>query len=385
MAFKISQSNKIPAFLAMQVMEQANQMQAAGGNLVHLEVGQPSSPPPAAVCRALEKSLGHIASHGYSVAMGNPALRQRIAAHYQDWYQISADWQKIAITPGSSLGFVIAFLSAFDKGDRIAIASPGYPAYFNSMLALGITPQLLPARAAQDWKPDLEALVANGDIPDGLLLASPANPTGVVMRDVELEAVCRWCDKHGVRLIMDEIYHGLSFDEPTQSALAFTDNAIIINSFSKYFCMTGWRLGWIVLPDDLVQIAERLAQNLYISAPSINQMGAIAAFDCYKELDAHIPRYQENRDLLYRGLPSIFLGDHAPSDGAFYLYADVSALTGDSIAFAGRLLAETGVAITPGVDFDAFQGRTHVRLSYAGSTKEMKKAVQRINSWLAKT
>ena len=385
MVFKISQSSEIPAFLAMQVMDQANQMQAAGGDLVHLEVGQPSSPPPAAVCRALKDSLGHISSHGYSVAMGNPALRQRIAEHYQDWYQISTDWQKIAITPGSSLGFVIAFLSAFDRGDRIAIASPGYPAYLNSMLALGITPQLLPARATQNWKPDLEALAANGDIPDGLLLASPANPTGVVMRDNELEAVCRWCDQHGVRLIMDEIYHGLSFDERAQSALAFTDNAIIINSFSKYFCMTGWRLGWVVLPDDLVQTAERLAQNLYISAPTNNQMGAIAAFDCYNELDTHIPRYQENRDFLYNGLPKIFLGDHAPSNGAFYLYADVSALTDDSVAFAGRLLAETGVAITPGVNFDAYQGKTHVRLSYAGSITEMKKAVQRINAWLAKT
>ena len=385
MVFKISKSRDIPPFLAMQVMNQANQMQAGGGDLVHLEVGQPSSPPPAAVCRALEASLDHIASHGYSVAMGNPTLRQRIAAHYLDWYQIAADWQKIAVTPGSSLGFVIAFLSAFDKGDRVAIASPGYPAYFNSLLALGITPQLLPARVTESWKPDLEALAANGNIPDGLLLASPANPTGVVMRDAELKAVCRWCDQHGVRLIMDEIYHGLSFNGRVQSALAYTDNAIVVNSFSKYFCMTGWRLGWVVFPDDLAETAERLAQNLYISAPTLNQMGAIAAFDCYGELDANIPRYQENRDLLHRGLPKIFLGDHAPSDGAFYLYADVSALTDDSFRFAGQLLAETGVAITPGVDFDARHGKKHVRLSYAGSTEEVKTAIQRINAWLAKT
>ena len=382
MALKVSQASEIPAFLAMQVMRRAKEMQAAGNDLVHLEVGQPSTPPPAAVSNALQTSLKHVASHGYSVGLGLPELRQRIGQHYQDWYQLPLDWQRIAVTPGSSLGFAIAFLSAFDKGDRIAIATPGYPAYFNLMLALGIKPQLLPARAAQNWMPDLESLVATDNIPDGLLLASPANPTGVVMRDDELEAVCRWCDKHGVRLIMDEIYHGLTFGKRTKSALAYTDNAIIINSFSKYFCMTGWRLGWMVLPEDLVPTAEMLAQNIYISAATINQLGAIAAFDCYVELDAHIPRYEENRDLLYRGLPAEFLGNHAPSGGAFYLYADVSALTNDSIAFADRILTDTGVAMTPGVDFDAVDGRSHMRISYAGSTQDMKKAVQRLNDWL---
>ena len=382
MALKVSQASEIPAFLAMQVMKRAKEMQAAGSDLVHLEVGQPSTPPPVAVSNALQTSLKHVASHGYSVGLGLPELRQRIGQHYQDWYQLPLDWQRIAVTPGSSLGFAIAFLSAFDKGDRIAIATPGYPAYFNLMLALGIKPQLLPARAAQNWMPDLDSLVATDNIPDGLLLASPANPTGVVMRDDELEAVCRWCDKHGVRLIMDEIYHGLTFGKRTKSALAYTDNAIIINSFSKYFCMTGWRLGWMVLPEDLVPTAEMLAQNIYISAATINQLGAIAAFDCYVELDAHIPRYEENRDLLYRGLPAEFLGNHAPSGGAFYLYADVSALTNDSIAFADRILTDTGVAMTPGVDFDAVDGRSHMRISYAGSTQDMKKAVQRLNDWL---
>jgi len=383
MALKISQAREIPAFLAMQVMKRANEMQAQGVDLVHLEIGQPSTPPPAAVLTALAASLPQTASHGYSVGMGLPDLRQRVSVHYQDWYHRLVDWQRIAITPGSSLGFAIAFISAFDKGDRIAIATPGYPAYLNLMLAFGITPQLLPARAEQNWIPDLDALVASGDIPDGLLLASPANPTGVVMRDDELEAVCRWCDKHGVRLIMDEIYHGLTFGARTQTALAYTNSAIIINSFSKYFCMTGWRLGWMVLPEDLVPTAEILAQNMYISAATINQLGAIAAFDCYDELDQHIPRYQENRDLLCRGLPAEFLGNYAPSDGAFYLYADVSAFTNDSIAFADRILAETGVAITPGVDFDGTEGRTHLRLSYAGATGDIKRAVQRLNDWLA--
>ena len=383
MALKISQTSNIPAFIAMQVMSLANEMQASGRDLVHLEVGQPSAPPPTAVCRALQASLRNTESHGYSVGLGNSSLRQRIVGHYHDWYQLSIDWQKIAITPGSSLGFVIAFLSAFDRGDRIAIATPGYPAYRNLMLAIGITPQLLPARSAENWMPDLEELVIKNDIPDGLLLASPANPTGVVISDEELKNICGWCDKHGVRLIMDEIYHGLTFGLRTQSALAYTENAIIINSFSKYFCMTGWRLGWMVLPDDIVSTAEKLAQNIYISAATINQLGAIAAFDCYEELDAHLPRYQENRDLLYRGLPAEFLGDHAPSDGAFYLYADVRALTNDSVTFAGQILADTGVAITPGVDFDPIEGKAHLRLSYAGSTKDIQKAIQRINNWLS--
>ena len=384
MALKVSQARDIPAFLAMQVMQRAKEMRAAGEDLVHLEVGQPSTPPPATVSRALQSSLQHTASHGYAVGLGLPELRQRIAAHYQDWYGLQIDWQKIAVTPGSSLGFAIAFLSAFDKGDKIAIATPGYPAYYNLMLGLGLTPQLLSARAAQNWMPDLDVLVADGAIPDGLLLASPANPTGVVMDGDEIAAICKWCDTHGVRLIMDEIYHGLTFGKKTPSALAYSDSAIIINSFSKYFCMTGWRLGWMVVPDDLVAVSERLAQNLYISAATLNQIGAIAAFDAYEELDAHIPRYQENRDILYRGLPPEFLGNHAPSDGAFYLYADISALTSDSIDFAGRILNDTGIAMTPGVDFDAVDGHTHMRLSYAGSTADIKKAVARLTSWLAK-
>jgi aspartate/methionine/tyrosine aminotransferase len=383
MTLKIGKSNHIPAFLAMQVMQSAQQRETEGHDIVHLEVGQPSTPPPRRVCTALSAALDNTAAHGYSVALGQPALRQRIAAHYADWYGLTADWRHIAITPGSSLGFAIAFLAAFDAGDHIAIATPGYPAYRNLMVALGLVPDLVPARAAQAWMPDLQALEKAGTIPDGLLLASPANPTGVVISDDELAQICAWCDKHGVRLIMDEIYHGLTYGGRGASALKFSQTAIIINSFSKYFCMTGWRLGWMVLPDDLVDNAEKLSQNLFISAPTINQMGAVAAFDCYDELDAHVPRYQNNRDKLYAGLPAAFLGQHAPADGAFYLYADISALGIGALDFAQRLLCEAGVAVTPGVDFDAAQGQQFVRLSYAGSETDISRAIDRINRWLA--
>ena len=388
MALKATSSNSIPAFLAMAVMSESNRLEAAGADVVHLEVGQPSSPPPEAVNRALTRALSLTSTHGYSLAFGETRLRQRIATHYEDFYGVKADPDRIAITPGSSLGFALAFLAAFDRGDRIALATPGYPAYRNLMLALGIKPVMMPARAAEGWIPNLEALKANGGpLPDGILLASPANPTGVVMSDDEVEAVCAWCARNGVRLIMDEIYHGLTFGARPATALSFSDSVIVVNSFSKYFCMTGWRVGWAIFPEDLLETVERLAQNLYISAPRPMQAGAMAAFDDYAALDRHVERYRENRDILVRGLPDEFLGDLAPSDGAFYLYADIGNLgmkTLDSIALADAMLREAHVACTPGVDFDQEQGHRHLRLSFAGSTDDMKEASRRINDWLPK-
>ena len=382
MTLKIGKTNRIPAFLAMQVMQDAQRLESTGHDIMHLEVGQPSTPPPDAVNRALTEALGRTATHGYSVAFGHPALRQRISAHYQDWYGIAPDWNQIAITPGSSLGFAISFLAAFDAGDHIAIATPGYPAYRNLMTALGLVPDLIPARADQAWLPDLEALEKSGTLPDGILLASPANPTGVVIGDDDLADICAWCARHGVRLIMDEIYHGLTYGGRGTTALKFNQNAIIINSFSKYFCMTGWRLGWVILPDDLVDNAEKIAQNLFISAPTPNQYGALAAFDCYDEFDAHLPRYQDNRDRLLAGLPAEFLGQHAPADGAFYLYVDIGAISNNAGDFARHMLHEAGVAVTPGIDFDQTEGGRYLRLSYAGSSRTISTAIDRINDWL---
>ena len=385
MTLKIGKTNRIPAFLAMQVMQDAQRLEAAGDDILHLEVGQPSTPPPVSVNRALTAALGRTATHGYSVAFGHPALRQRISAHYQDWYGIAPDWDQIAITPGSSLGFAISFLAAFDAGDHIAIATPGYPAYRNLMVALGLVPDLIPARADQAWLPDLGALEKSGTLPDGILLASPANPTGVVITDNDLADICAWCERHSVRLLMDEIYHGLTYGGRGTTALKFNQNVIIINSFSKYFCMTGWRLGWVILPDDLVDNAEKIAQNLFISAPTPNQYGALAAFDCYDEFDANLPRYQDNRDRLLAGLPAEFLGNHAPADGAFYLYANIGAISNNSVDFSQRMLQEAGVAVTPGIDFDQTEGGHYLRLSYAGSSLTITTAIDRINGWLPTT
>jgi len=386
MPLKTTSTNSVPAFLAMAVMNASSQLEAAGAEVIHLEVGQPSSPPPESVNRALADALAQTSTHGYSLAFGESALRRRIAAHYHDFYGVTADPDRVVITPGSSLGFALAFLAAFDRGDRIALAAPGYPAYRNLMLALGIDPVLLPARAAEGWVPDLQALAANGEpLPDGILLASPANPTGVVMSDDEVKSVCEWCHRNGVRLIMDEIYHGLTFGARPATALSFSDSAIIVNSFSKYFCMTGWRVGWAIFPPDLLETVERLAQNLYIGPPRPMQAGAMAAFDDYALLDQHVERYRENRDILTRGLPQEFLGDLAPSDGAFYLYADISHLgmkTPDSTALAEAMLREAHVACTPGVDFDRDNGHRHLRLSFAGSTADMQEASRRINGWL---
>jgi len=386
MALKKTTTNMVPTFLAMAVMNATKELEATGADVIHLEVGQPSSPPPSAVNRALIKALDEVSTHGYSVALGELPLRRRIVGHYADWYGAKVDPACTAVTPGSSLGFALAFLAGFDRGDKIAVATPGYPAYRNLLKALGLEPVLMSARAAEGWLPSLEALVESGEpLPDGMLLASPANPTGVVMSDDDVRDVCIWCHKNGVRLIMDEIYHGLTFGGRPTTALLHSESVIVVNSFSKFFAMTGWRVGWAIFPPDLVDTVERLAQNMYIGPPRPMQAGAIAAFDDYAALDAEAARYRENRDILTSRLPQDFLGDMAPSDGAFYLYVDISKLgmkTPDSIAMAEAMLNETHVAVTPGVDFDTVEGHRHLRLSYAGSTADMKEASRRINDWL---
>ena len=379
---KVSNRSKMPPFMAMDVMRLAAELEADGSDIVHLEVGQPCSPAPQKVIDALAASMGQLKTHGYSVALGIPELRLRIADHYEQWYGEKIGPERVAVTVGSSMAFAISFLASFDIGDKIAIPNPGYPAYRNLMLGMGLEPVTLNAGPSEGWVPRLKDMEKWDNLPDGLMIASPHNPTGVIISDNELKDICEWCDKNGVRLISDEIYHGLSYKSRCETALKYSDNVIVINSLSKYFSMTGWRIGWMILPEQLLNTAEKLAQNLYISAPTPNQIAAIAAFDCSEELDQNIRRYKENRNILLSGLPAEFLGNAAPCDGAFYIYADISALSVDSVNFAKKLLDETGVATTPGVDFDPINGHRYLRLSFAGATQTMNEAVKRINEFV---
>lgn len=380
MAPKIARRGHVPPFIVMDVMRAADERAALGAHVLHLEVGQPSTPAPSAVREAAVQAIG-TNRLGYTGALGLPALRQRIARHYAECYGVAVDWQRVVITTGSSGAFVLAFLAAFDAGDRVAVAAPGYPAYRNILAALGIDVLSLPVGADSRFQPTPALLDALEDRPHGLILASPANPTGSMLDSASLGALAGWCRHHGVRLISDEIYHGITFGAPATTALASDESAIVVNSFSKYYAMTGWRLGWMVLPDELMRPVECLAQNLFIAPPSLSQHAAIAAFDCVEELDANVDRYARNRAVLLDGLPRANFRRLAPADGAFYLYAELDDADEDSIALSARMLAETDVAATPGVDFDPVRGHRFIRFCFAGSEQEMAEAVQRLVAW----
>jgi len=380
MALKTSRRGNVPPFIVMDVLAKANERAAQGHAVYHLEVGQPSTSAPAAVIAAARHALDG-ERLGYTEALGIPALRRRIARHYLDWYGVDLDPARVVVTTGSSGGFLLGFLAAFDAGDRVALAAPGYPAYRNILAALGIAVVPLDVGANTRFQPTAELLAALPGPVDGLIVASPSNPTGTMLDRAALRSLCEACAARGIRLVSDEIYHGIVYGEKAHSALEFTASAIVVNSFSKYFSMTGWRLGWMVLPEDLVRPVECLAQNLFISPPSLSQHAAVAAFDCYQELGANVRRYAENRRLLLELLPKAGFQRIAPSDGAFYLYAEVDHLTPDSHDFCRRMLEETGVAATPGTDFDPERGHRFVRFSFAGATADMKEAAERLIQW----
>lgn len=381
MTLKIARRGTVPPFIVMDVMRAANERAAAGGDVLHLEVGQPSTGAPAGVVAAVQAVLGQEAL-GYTDALGLPPLRRRIARHYSEWYGVTVDPDRVVVTTGSSGGFLLAFLACFEPGDRVVLTDPSYPCYRNILKALGVETVHIPVGPETRFQPSPALLDRVDGRIDGLVVASPSNPTGSMIRPDELRALTTYCGDRGIRLISDEIYHGITYEEPAVTALSLGGEAVVVNSFSKYFSMTGWRLGWMVAPEALVTPVERLAQNLFISAPTLSQHGGIAAFDCHEELRANVARYAENRSLLLRELPKAGLDRLAPSDGAFYVYADVSHLTNDSGEFCRRLLAETGVAATPGIDFDTGRGSGTLRFSFAGSTEEVGEAAARLQRWL---
>ena len=372
MSLKVASRGQIPPFIVMEVMRAANVHEAAGKAVYHLEVGQPGTSAPQGVIHAAQAALVN-QRLGYTEALGATSLRQAIVRHYKEFYGISIDVERVIATTGSSAGFVLSFLSAFDPGDRVALASPSYPCYRNTLSALGVEPVLLSCGIEERFQPTtalLDQVLADGPL-HGLILASPSNPAGTMLNEVQLEELCQFCRKYRIRLISDEIYHGISYDETATSALAFTDDAIIVNSFSKYFSMTGWRIGWMVMPIDLARSIECISQSIYISPPTLSQIAGVAAFQCREELDANVARYANNRNLLLRELPKAGFERFAPADGAFYIYTDVSDITNDSEAYCRSLLDRTGVAATPGVDFDPTQGKRFVRFSFAGGADEI--------------
>jgi aspartate/methionine/tyrosine aminotransferase len=365
----------------MDVMRAANRMQAEGGDVLHLELGQPATSAPEGVIKAAKHALDHDRL-GYTEAFGIMALRERIAAHYLATQGVEVDPDRIAVTTGSSGGFVLAFAGAFDAGDRVALADPGYPGSRNILLAQDIIPVSVPTGPETRFQPTPALLDRIKEPIDGLIVASPSNPAGTMLGEQELSALCDYCRDRGIRMISDEIYHGITYADPGITALRFDENVIVVNSFSKYFCMTGWRIGWMVVPEDLVRSTECLAQNLYISAPTLSQHGALAVFDCIDDLEANVLRYAINRQMLLTSLPEAGFDRLAPVDGAFYIYADVSNLTNDSEEFCRRMLAETGVATTPGIDFDHDRGKAYIRFSFSGSAECMTQAARRLKDWL---
>ena len=377
---KVSKRGAIPPFFVMEVMRAAAEREAAGLEVLHMEVGQPSTGAPKGVLEAAHRGLDTDVL-GYTGALGIPALRAAIARWYQDRYKVAVPERRVVVTTGSSGAFQLGFLAAFDPGDRVAMASPSYPAYRHTLTAIGVEPVELPTGPEHRFQPTI-ALLEQLDKPiQGLIVASPANPTGTMLSREELTEIAAWCDARGVRLVSDEIYHGLTYGPEAVTAAEVSESALVVNSFSKYFSMTGWRLGWMIVPDDLLRSVECLAQNLFISAPSLSQAAAVAAFDCTAELDGHVARYARNRRILLEELPKAGFDKLAPADGAFYVYADVSAMTDDSEAFCKRILAETGIACTPGIDFDPARGRQFVRFSFAGSEATIAEAARRLIAW----
>jgi aspartate/methionine/tyrosine aminotransferase len=380
---QVAQRANVPPFHVMDLLAAAQRRQLSHGDLVNFVAGQPSTGAPRAV-RAEAKRLLDEEVLGYTVATGVPGLREAVAAHHRRASGIDVGIDDVVITTGSSGGFLLAFLAAFEAGDRVVMARPGYACYRNVLTALGCEVVEIDCGPETRFQPTVEQLDAIEGMVHGVVLASPANPTGTMVTPDELAAIARWCDDNLVRLVSDEIYHGITYGLPTSSAWQTSRTGVVFGSFSKYFSMTGWRLGWMLVPEDLRRPVDVLTGNFTICPPVLSQYAAIAAFtpESYTELDGHVARYAANRALLLEGLPRLGIDRLAPADGAFYVYADISHLTDDSLAWCLRLLEETGVATAPGIDFDTRRGNEFVRLSFAGSAEEITAGLDRLGDWL---
>jgi len=381
---KPSKRSDVPPFIVMDVMAAAAQREALGARVIHMEVGQPAAPAPSTAIKAAQAALAH-GRIGYTETLGIPSLRARIARHYKDTYDLALDPVRVVVTTGSSGGFVLAFLSLFEPGDRVALANPGYPPYRHILSALGCEPVLIQTTEETRWALSAKSLIAEHRRKplQGVVVASPANPTGTMMDADTLSRLIAVAEAEGIRVISDEIYHGLDYAFAAETAANLSERSVVINSFSKYFCMTGWRVGWMVAPDSLVRSVERLQGNLAISVPTLAQFAAQAAFDGREEMEAVKHSYEENRRILTEGLPKTGIDKFLPVDGAFYLYANIARFSDDSLDFAKRMLNEAGVAATPGIDFDPIDGKHFLRFCYAGSAADMREAVERIGNWLA--
>lgn len=383
MVLKVAGRSQVSPFIVMDIMRMANQLSMTGRDIIHLEVGQPSTPAPRAVLETAKTALDQ-SLLGYTDALGLMDLRERLSAHYQDYYNCAVSSDRVIITTGSSGAFLLSFLSVFEVGDKVGLVVPTYPAYRNILKAIGVEVVDIHVGHESDFQPSIEILERMDCKLDGLIIASPSNPTGSMIKKPIFQEILDWCSRKEVRVISDEIYHGITYGEKAETALSYNEDAIIINSFSKYFCMTGWRLGWMVVPDSLVRTIERLAQNLFISPPTISQLSAVSVFECLGDLDINVLRYAENRKILQEELPKIGLRKFAPSDGAFYLYVDVSDYTDDSFSLCQNILTKVGLAITPGTDFDSRFGNRYVRLSFASSTSNVSLAIKRLEKFLTK-
>ena len=378
---KNSARGSVDPFIVMDVMEAASKKEKSGYEVIHLEVGQPGSLAPKMATESVKNKISK-SPMGYTVALGIPELREKIADLYLRWYNVQVEPERIIVTPGSSGAFILTFTGLFDVGDTVGVGSPGYPSYRQILKALSLNTNTIKTFNNNKFQPVVADIINNSL--DGLIVASPANPTGSMLNKNDLEKLITACKTKQTVFISDEIYHGIEYESRAVSALEVSDDCIVINSFSKYFSMTGWRLGWVVVPKNHIRQFERLAQNMFICAPHISQIAALGALDAYDELNLNLKTYETNRTMLIEELPKLGLKNFAPPDGAFYFYIDVSEYTDDSVTFAKSILDEVHVAITPGIDFDSERGLKTIRLSYACSTSDLKEGLKRLEKFMSK-